>query len=344
MFAQLKKDCRDVVELTPSITVSSEKIVQFVETLKGTERWKGREHMGFPLRFDTLDAEVNFLAVRALLSFGSGYNKLLQAVGDRDADESVLFGVMSMFISGSNMDAEYFSHLSINEIASMFHLPLHREEDVESLPGVKLMKPHALKPFADLLFDTLTQTAETLRKIGVRRLSEFILHITKPEGSHTPSAADFVRTLCEAIPGFHDEQTHGELRLPFSAKAVRLAETLYMRFGEQDPARFKFSDMGEVSACADSRLVSVLHYLQIITLATDDLALALETAEAEEKGHELDVPLRAAVVVAVEELTKTVNTQLGWGVSDRDTDAALRDLAATIPNLHLFARRNIPLF
>ena len=62
------------------------------------------------------------------------------------------------------------------------------------------------------------------------------------QGTQAPLAAAFVRSLGEGVPGFRDEQTHGDLRLPFSSKATLRARKDSRFISVSDQVRVKARD------------------------------------------------------------------------------------------------------
>ena len=107
----------------------------------------------------------------------------------------MLFGVISMHITGSHMTASDFFQMSLSDIQTIFSIPVSMEVPTDTV-GIStfvasplrvcfwfLEKRVALTLFlqryAELILSTLKETATILSSKGMQRLSQFVLHVAK---------------------------------------------------------------------------------------------------------------------------------------------------------------------
>jgi hypothetical protein len=116
---------------TTDATINDDAIDAFIRSLDPAHIQKLTSEgtlTGLPLRFDTLEAELDVIAITNLLNFGSGWRTELKAAVDRGAFDTLRFGVISMHISGNgNLKAKQLKDLSLSEVSSPWHLP-HSDE------------------------------------------------------------------------------------------------------------------------------------------------------------------------------------------------------------------------
>src|SRR5690349_19631553 len=72
-------------------------IVRFLDNLTqdSWDKHSVANGMSFPLKFDSLEQEVNILSLIDILNTGHGYRKELHEDSDRGAFETIVFGIMS---------------------------------------------------------------------------------------------------------------------------------------------------------------------------------------------------------------------------------------------------------
>lgn len=84
--------------------------------------------------------QINVLALLHLLDFGSGYDDLLRSSTQRDAHETMQFGVLGMAISGKRLDAVFLKAFSDFAVANFFSFSSH-EDQPSPIPGVQISRP-----------------------------------------------------------------------------------------------------------------------------------------------------------------------------------------------------------
>ncbi|ETV66289.1 hypothetical protein H257_17256 [Aphanomyces astaci] len=284
------------------VAINEANISTFVAGLDRSQFDKLGEPIRYPLSFKSVDEEVNFLALVDLLNFGSGYRKLLHQYCDRGAHETMMFGVIGMYISSPRLDAKTLRGLSLDSVANYFSIPLDRDEELST--GIYISKPGPLKPLAEGIHQVLTETGSLCLKHGFDDLGAFVLaHVHETAAPSTdealhvgPSAAALVDALAATFPGFCD--VHNDVII--LKKAQLLASNLYRRFGASD-VRFAFQDMETLTACSDNVLPCVLHALGILEY-TPALAAAIEDGQVLVLGSDEEVELRAGAVVACDKI------------------------------------------
>ncbi|KJE98201.1 hypothetical protein CAOG_008199 [Capsaspora owczarzaki ATCC 30864] len=292
-----------------------------------------------PLRFDTLDQELNLHCVLALLNFGHGFRRELHAAVDRGAWESVLVGVMSMHVAGAALDARFFEALTESDVAEHFQLPIMTDRPHESIPGLAISSPSVLRPFIALVQTVLRDTGARLRQLGYQRLSQFVLDTLKPSSAASatstaagPSAAVLVERLVQCFPAFEDCSVFNGHRVLFLKKAQFLASEVYTLFGTRDPERFAFKDVDQLTVFVDNVVPAVLRQLGILVLAPElctmiDSHVDLSTTRRVEGSapivelaggkslQDADVQLRAAAVSACEEIVALARQRHPWAAT-----------------------------
>jgi len=80
LFERILRSCSEELEKCADVAVNDEALQSVCATLQLEEvKEVGSSVLRLPLQFDDTASEVNFLAILHLLSFGSGYEPLLQA-------------------------------------------------------------------------------------------------------------------------------------------------------------------------------------------------------------------------------------------------------------------------
>jgi hypothetical protein len=78
--------------------------------------------------------------------------------------------MMSLYMAGNKLDAAGLEALNVHGVAQAFGYPIATEVAIG--PGVYMDQPNALRPLADMVVDVLHDTAATLRRHGLTRLSQ----------------------------------------------------------------------------------------------------------------------------------------------------------------------------
>eukprot|EP00050_Salpingoeca_kvevrii_P003714 m.231573 g.231573 ORF g.231573 m.231573 type:complete len:337 (-) comp10873_c0_seq6:439-1449(-) len=280
------------------------------------------EVVRLPLQFDNLEQEINFLALKHLLRFGARFDTALRACNgrvresclavDRLADpallwaqtsyEVTLFGLFGLFISQNSLTAAALGQLGLDEVATAFQLPLvSDDETAESpLPGVRILPPSPVRPFAEEILRVLHEVAELLQATGAPSLGAFVLKVARP--SESPKARELVDALVNRFPAFQDD----DCGIQFRAKASGLAAELNARYHEEDAERFGFQDMNELAPAVDAEYLAAMLRMGLVHVNdgnTGDHLPALRAAclvatkrfcdAVQEAGHRRILPCEA---------------------------------------------------
>jgi hypothetical protein len=84
--------------------------------------------------------QVNLLTLMRLLDFGSGYDDLLEANIQKDAHETMQFGVLGMALSDKRLDAVFLKCFSNFLVSNYFSFSSH-EDQPSPIPGVEISRP-----------------------------------------------------------------------------------------------------------------------------------------------------------------------------------------------------------
>ncbi|CEP10752.1 hypothetical protein [Parasitella parasitica] len=304
----VRTSCRSFVE-SSLVKISESGIKNFLNNLDKLqyEELSDDVTIKMPLKFQTVEEELNFITVIDLLNFGSGYRLPLHELTGRGAFDTIRFGAMSFHIGGKPMDAETFKNCTIFDIAETFQIPIDREVKHEKLDFVTVSEPTALKPFAAGLVAVLNTTGEYLQCHNYKDLAQFIMqHVER----NPQNASSLVEHLVRAFPGLHDSYIFQRPSEPvyLYKKAQIIVYHLWYTFKEQLPHLFDFKDIESLTVFADNVIPTMLAHLGVIQIPEkwqkdihSNIDLSLEAATV----------LRAAGVTACEDIVKAARDGAG---------------------------------
>lgn len=280
---------------TEDVTIDQEAIAALISQLSPTAVQASAVYVRLPIRFDSMQAEVNYLALFHLLDFGSGYDKLLLEKARRDAHETIQFGLLGMLMTDARMDHHFLREFTAFHVLNYFGVDASEEREV--MPGITMTQQGPLGEFVRLIRDTANETGRALGQEGSSDLGAFILSFLDQHqaAGHPPSAAALVEKLAGSFPGFQDRVEQGSRQVGFFRKAQALAAQLYLRFGREDP-RFDFQDMGSLTLDTGNVLPAVLRHHGVLRYSPA-MAAVVEAGE-DLGGDPKEVLIRAAVVEA----------------------------------------------
>ncbi|KAI7852410.1 hypothetical protein BDC45DRAFT_537304 [Circinella umbellata] len=302
----VRSSCRDLTENSP-VKVSSNGIESF---LKNLDKHRFEElsidtPMRMPLKFSSLAEELNFVALIDLLNFGSGYRVPLHELAGRGAFDTIRFGAMSFHIGGTPMDAETFSSMTAFKVSEIFQFPIDREVKPKDMPFITMTEPTELKPLADGIVSVLNTTGEFLKQHNYKDLSTFILDVTKPVPGQKPSASKLVEHLVKALPGLRDTYTLNDNQPVYILKKAQiLVYHLWMFFHDQQPDRFDFEDIDQLTVFADNVVPTLLIHLGVLEIPEN---WQKDIQDGQDMGETRATILRAASIVACEDIAKLAN-------------------------------------
>ncbi|RIA86704.1 hypothetical protein C1645_696732 [Glomus cerebriforme] len=264
----IRTSCHDCRERS-RIQINEDAITDFIQKIdiNHFQELSKSDGLQMPLKFDTLEQEINIIGLISLLNFGSGFRKELHEECGRGAFNTIRYGVMSIHITSSPLSAHALRSLALSEVSSFFQIPLQVEIAHPTIEAIKVSEPSKSRALVELITWTLNDTGRILEENGYKNLAAFILEASKPETPNEKSKAS--RFLVRAFPAFRDiTKVDGEPVYIFK-KAQLLAANLYRHFHSNFNAQtinFDFSDISDLTLCADSIIPTMLNHLNIINL------------------------------------------------------------------------------
>mmetsp|Transcript_30391 Transcript_30391/g.85873 ORF Transcript_30391/g.85873 Transcript_30391/m.85873 type:complete len:254 (-) Transcript_30391:1072-1833(-) len=234
LFERILRSCSEELEKCADVAVNDEALQSVCATLQLEEvKEVGSSVLRLPLQFDDTASEVNFLAILHLLSFGSGYEPLLQDMCKIGSQECMQFGTLGMYISGNKLDVEFLERFSDLQVNNFFRIPTHEDVPSEMHPAIQISRPGPLMPLARSIREQLQDAAQRSREKGFGSVGECVMSIL----NDAATAGEAVEALGETYPGFKDCDAAGAC---FYSKAQALVAGLIQRFAGEDRDCFDF--------------------------------------------------------------------------------------------------------
>jgi len=298
---KVRSSTKTVAKISKDVHINEHELKQFVNTINLDDHNKLRPLI-FPLKFTSLEQEINFIALIDLLNFASGFRKELHDATERGAYDTICYGVMGMHLSRDHLDAEFFSRVMLTDVADFFGLPLNKEKEIQ--PGLTTFVDHELRALVLLITKVMNDTGKVLKDKGCKDLGDFILkHTLKPSSDGKLYASTFVEIMANTFPAFNDVSTYEGNQIFILKKVQLLAADLYRTLkGKTD--KFEFVDIDQLTIMADNVVPAMLRKLKILELS-DSLAKHIDEGKPLPSGTQ-EVELRALSIVACEEIVKLV--------------------------------------
>ncbi|PKK74597.1 hypothetical protein RhiirC2_656249 [Rhizophagus irregularis] len=253
------------------ILINEDAIRDFIQNIDIShfQKLSKSDGLQMPLKFDTLEQELNIIGLIGLLNFGSGFRKELHEECGRGAFNTIRYGVMSIHITSSPLSAHALRSLTLSEVSSFFQIPLQVEIVHPTIEAIKVSEPSKSRALVELITWTLNDTGRILEENGYKNFAAFILEAAKPEKPNEKSKAS--RFLVRAFPAFRDiTKVDGEPVYIFK-KAQLLAANLYRHFHSNvnsQTTNFDFSDISDLTLCADNIIPTMLNHFNVINLTS----------------------------------------------------------------------------
>ena len=134
---RVNESCRKVYENESCpITINASSLALFSDTFSSiTLDTPSR----YPIAFANRQAEINFLSLLHIVSFGFSYNDIVFKTTGRSMSDVILFGIFGLHLSNDIVSSTSCSKLTLFQVASHFDLPLDKDEAV--MTGVYISKP-----------------------------------------------------------------------------------------------------------------------------------------------------------------------------------------------------------
>ncbi|CAH8592376.1 unnamed protein product [Schistosoma rodhaini] len=164
-----------------------------------------------------------------------------------------------------------------------------------------IFRSHTAEPIP--LFD---ERLNALRCAGKTLLENFDGSFKNALSSCENSAAKLLKLLCDYFPSFRDYSLYKGKHVSFLKRAQILVGDLWYCF--EGKGFGYFHDIDEITAFADYRVPQVLHYFGAIEYS-EDLTKKIHNGEEIANGSELEVEIRAATILAVHNIVKSLNSK-----------------------------------
>eukprot|EP00276_Gloeochaete_wittrockiana_P019713 CAMPEP_0184341578 /NCGR_PEP_ID=MMETSP1089-20130417/10174_1 /TAXON_ID=38269 ORGANISM="Gloeochaete wittrockiana, Strain SAG46.84" /NCGR_SAMPLE_ID=MMETSP1089 /ASSEMBLY_ACC=CAM_ASM_000445 /LENGTH=367 /DNA_ID=CAMNT_0026669937 /DNA_START=59 /DNA_END=1162 /DNA_ORIENTATION=- len=320
-FERVKVSCFEAIRNgSRHVTVDEEKLRQFHEEsvknsteLASSVSWPSTP---VPINFPSIADQVNFYALRALLSFGSGWDQAIRGYHHaKGASDAVLYALLGVALGDRSLASDLLINLSVHDVGSYFNLPPQVEAPLPDTPAIKTLVNSDVRDFLDLITKVLNTVGERLWARQYKSLDQFIRDSVKDAKSKgRDPAAVVVDDLIKLLPTVLDDSFHQQAVDPANAqqnaqqhsiflyyKAQLLIAELSTNVGPHDPM-YTF-DLRHLSALSNTALASGLIAQGIIRLS-EKMSEKLQKRkgvlwEGEETGA-----LRAASVYVVERLVQ----------------------------------------
>ncbi|KAG4089133.1 hypothetical protein H8356DRAFT_1719848 [Neocallimastix lanati (nom. inval.)] len=313
----IRNSCNELyneAEKDDLIKINDEGIDKFIEMIKSNNfeifgKYYGTNNpLKVPLKFDTLEEELNFVALNALLAFGSGWRDELHEACNRGAANTIKFGIISMHISKMQYGTtNHMENLTITDISSIFQIPLLGEEETkENMPGVTVSTQHCLREFAEKIQYVFHKTALDLRKGGYKSLAQFIMHLINSTKDEIDRAEIILKGITNVLTVFQDSAIINGKEVFIFKKAQLFVYTLYTAFHNKYPL-FDIKGIEKLTIFADNVIPTLLIHLDVIKTSSK-VSKAIKNKENMSKTN-IDVKLRAASIVACERIAKRLREQ-----------------------------------
>ncbi|KAF9434773.1 hypothetical protein BGZ76_007434 [Entomortierella beljakovae] len=300
LYGSIFESCKQLGE-SSNIKIDQDAITRFLTDLT-QESWSKHSvanGMAFPLRFDSLEQEVNILSLIDILNTGHGFRKELHEDSDRGAFETIVFGIMSFHISSTETSAENLSKLTAWEVGTHFGITMQKDEP-SPLAHVTLSKPSVASKLAGQIQGVLNETGNVLKQKGFATLGAFVIDAAKKAQG---SAEKFSEILINTFPAFQDCAEVDGKKVYVFKKALLLASTLERRFSKKE-AIFAFNDIGGSPIFADNVIPTMMVHLGILILP-DNLKHTMEDGGV--TTVEESYRLRAAAIDGCRQIAEIAN-------------------------------------
>ncbi|KAG8995423.1 hypothetical protein FRB93_001151 [Tulasnella sp. JGI-2019a] len=281
--------CRELRN-SAKIQVTKESIHNLLLSPAFTEsfpRLKLSHGVTFPLKFPSVVAELNLLAILSLLNFGSGYRAPLHACNGRGAWDNIRALVLSLYLSSSEeagprnpLSAQGMTTITREQIASYMNISLHVEAAHPSMPAVTVGQLGGpLLELAELITNTMKDTGNILVNNGYPDLGTFVMEAleeAKRAGAKNgvgPAAEIVVEKLVRAFPAFQDmAEVDGQPVYVFK-KALFLVHAIVLRFqgASIDPTpatTVPIPDTTSLPIFSDNVIPSMLVHLGVLDVSS----------------------------------------------------------------------------
>ena len=295
VVAAVRQTCRTVREAS-HIRLSDAHIDEFLRSLDHAtfERLKGEHGVNFPLQFDSVLVETNFLAVLALLNTLSAYRKEFHTATGQGAYQNVIKLCFGLYIgstedtSTGKLSAQGLASLTPDEVANVWGVSLFEESKHASMPAVTVgQRGGAMNEVVQLIVDLCNDTGRQLQQNGYPDLGSFVLEAIKDSERVSQSKGEaagvdaFLDKLIRGVPGFADMHlVDGQQPVYVLKKAFFLLYSLYARFSTKSSFPHKLPDPKWLPMFVDNVIPTMIKHFGILDYSQSNIPVLQAWAES----------------------------------------------------------------
>eukprot|EP00601_Ochromonadales_sp_CCMP2298_P004962 CAMPEP_0173190590 /NCGR_PEP_ID=MMETSP1141-20130122/12427_1 /TAXON_ID=483371 /ORGANISM="non described non described, Strain CCMP2298" /LENGTH=304 /DNA_ID=CAMNT_0014114711 /DNA_START=11 /DNA_END=922 /DNA_ORIENTATION=- len=159
----------------------------------------------------------------------------------------------------------------------------------------------------DNMIPAIPERVCRLREVGAVLASEFDGLAANMVAAADHSAVAMVKLVLQHFPGFRDCTTYRGSEVHLYKRAQILVGDVWAAYGRStDPAhKYSFHDLQEITMFADYRVPQILRHMGVMRYSPE-LAERIDSLGEIPKDSEEEVEIRAATVIAVERLQKSL--------------------------------------
>lgn len=205
-FEELRQACVEISTVATEVRVDAEGVKAAAAAIDhgAMQSLAGSAKTFFPLRFESLEDEVNFLAVLNLLDIGEDYRELLRAESGEGAHETVLRGMLGFSLSGKKLDAEGLSQMSAYSMEQALGVKSKVMQPLEGLPG-EMEVDGPLAPLVKGLAAAARYIGKALKTRRKSTLGRLVLDTLEAQPA---SAEALVAELAETFPALMETHVY----------------------------------------------------------------------------------------------------------------------------------------
>eukprot|EP00667_Euglena_gracilis_P014444 EG_transcript_14961 len=298
-LVKVREGCAAVAHRATHVAISEERLAEFAQAINAEEvrAAYGSDIQPFPLRFDSLDQEINFHTILQLLNFGSAYHEL---VSDRTVFETVQYGMLGLVLSGRKLTAQTLTSLSLTDIGQTFGLEVKRDAVVKPNTPIYTEEDTEVAAFAKLLQRACDDTGRRLRELDCDDFAQFFRKFLDDK---QPKASAFVFVLWRHLPAFCDGYSVGDSQVLLMRRAQLLAMELHRRFAFRVPL-FDFVDLDQLTTPVGATVPAVLRAAGVLQYGPQ---LAERVGAGRSVTGDLEAELRGTASKACQEIARQAN-------------------------------------
>eukprot|EP00668_Euglena_longa_P035293 GGOE01045338.1.p1 GENE.GGOE01045338.1~~GGOE01045338.1.p1 ORF type:complete len:338 (+),score=83.09 GGOE01045338.1:39-1016(+) len=279
----VRQSCRWVACQAISVRIDDDAVARFAAAFCPTPA--AQQH---PHEMSDVRQRVNWVCTVAQLAFGSGYRHLLQEHCGQGASQTMMNGTLAMAKRGHPFDAAALASVDLPFVSEMF--------------GIGAPE---LKPLADKVVQSLTETSVMLQRLGFKDWNAFLADTL----AERASCELLVSALVTHFPTFRDVSQYKGRPVHLYKKAQAMAALLHHHCGaEPGLPHLHFVDLPRLTILADN-VVPAMMCADGVLVLSPVLKQRIERGELLPSGCKEEVELRACAVEAGERIVALATVQ-----------------------------------